>query len=667
MAITKILHQKASPDRELGIHTKQLIDYIMNPDKTEDCLLVGGVNCIPKMAYEQMKKTKELFGKIGGRQSYHIIISLKPGEGTPNQLYEMTEQFIEELLGGEYEAVYAVHTDHEHLHSHIVFNSVNMITGKKYQHKNGDWKYKIQPITNRLCEKYGFEIMPAEYSQDPKNMSRTDWEKEQSFSERIKDDVRLCSNGAESREHFIYLLKELGYEVKEGKHLAVKAPGMKRFKSLDTLTKSMDKEIDKGMLLIGADTDTLDGAWGEAQYNFAKNNSESYSNSMDSSVTKFHDEKQCGVKVYDSKVGSSQSFDPKRYDTESFTPRLYILNPATYKRPNLSPLQKKYYARLYRLGLLERRKFYYRSATYYQDLRKFHRLQAEYLFLEEYNIKSSKELLVMRDRLAQRKEEITKEQQKLYRENKKYQLNLQKELPETERITVSNNLIFIEKEKKTVDWETEYRQKLEKLKMEKKEIAKTIKIIDGIFVTIHSLYSSNNIDKIPVKEDAEEQSYLDSVKQEEVPENPYRTKEDKIDSVIAMEQESTKINLQESSEIDIDHESHSKSENILNEMLQIDNIVGYNEDKSEQKQDLDYDVLLIGISAVEEIVGLGLKVEEYFALPIKLRSSVFDFSEYDFYQGMEAYDGYVIDIVPVDPSKDLSMREVYGLSEADRM
>ena len=592
MAITKILHQKASPDRELGIHTKQLIDYIMNPDKTEDCLLVGGVNCIPKMAYEQMKKTKELFGKTGGRQSYHIIISLKPGEGKPDQLYEMTEQFIEELLGREYEAVYAVHTDHEHLHSHIVFNSVNMITGKKYQHKNGDWKYKIQPITNRLCEKYGYEIMPAEYSQDPKNVSRPDWEKEQSFSERIKDDVRLCFGGAESREHFIYLLKELGYEVKEGKHLAVKALGMKRFKRLDTL----EKNIDMG-----------------------------------------NDEKYNGVKVRDSKADNSQSYDLKQYDAESYTPKLYILNPATYKRPNLSPLQKKYYARMYRIGLLERRKFYYRSATYYQDLRKFHRLQAEYLFLEEYNIKSSEELLVMRDRLVQRKEEITKEQQKLYREKKKYQHNQQKELPEIERITVSNNLIFIEKENKTVDCEAGYRQKLEKLKVEKKEIVKTIKIIDGIFVTIHSLYLSNDIDKIPVKEDAEEQSYLDNVKQEEIPDNPYRTKKDKVDSPIAMGQETTKINVQESSEIEIKHESHTKSENILNEMPQIDNTVGYNEDKSEQNQDIDYDVLLIGISAVEEIVGLGLKVEEYLALPIKLRSSVFDFSEYDFYQGMEAY------------------------------
>ncbi len=136
MAITKILHQKASPGRELGLHTKQLIAYIMNPDKTEDCILTGGINCLPDTAYKQMVETKKMYKKLGGRQSYHIIISLVPGEGTPEQLYEMTEKFADEFLGGEYEAVFAIHTDHEHLHSHLIYNSVNMITGKKFQYKN---------------------------------------------------------------------------------------------------------------------------------------------------------------------------------------------------------------------------------------------------------------------------------------------------------------------------------------------------------------------------------------------------------------------------------------------------------------------------------------------------------------------------------------------------
>jgi len=133
-------------------------------------------------------------------------------------------------LHNEYEAVVAVHTDREHLHAHIVLNSVNMVNDYKFQYHNGDWKAILQPITNRLCEEDGLDIMPAEYSKDPKNMSRPEWERENSYTTLIKDDVNYCALLAEDEHHFMYLLSRLGYEVKEGKHIAVKAPGMKRFK-----------------------------------------------------------------------------------------------------------------------------------------------------------------------------------------------------------------------------------------------------------------------------------------------------------------------------------------------------------------------------------------------------------------------------------------------------
>lgn len=129
-----------------------------------------------------MVGTKELYGKTGGRQGYHIVISCPPEEGTPEQLLELMKEFAQEFLGDDYEAVYSVHVDKEHNHGHLVFNSVNMNTGKKYEYKKGDWKYEIQPITNRLCEKHGLSIMPAEYSKDPVNMNRKQWEKEQSWS-----------------------------------------------------------------------------------------------------------------------------------------------------------------------------------------------------------------------------------------------------------------------------------------------------------------------------------------------------------------------------------------------------------------------------------------------------------------------------------------------------
>lgn len=101
-----------------------------------------------------------------------FISGLKPGERASKEMYEIAMQFAEQAFDGEYEAVVAVHTDKNHLHAHIVINSVNMVMGHKFQYNNGDWKYKFQPITNKLCEEYGLHVTPAEYSKEPTNVAR---------------------------------------------------------------------------------------------------------------------------------------------------------------------------------------------------------------------------------------------------------------------------------------------------------------------------------------------------------------------------------------------------------------------------------------------------------------------------------------------------------------
>ena len=215
MAITKVGCMKSSKKKQKDIHLKNSINYILNPMKLGIANLAGGINCPLEIAYEQMKATKEMFQKTGGRQGYSLIISLKPGEGTPEIMYDIAMRFAEIFLKGEYEVVVAVHTDRAHLHTHIVFNSIDMTEGYKFQYHNGDWKHILQPITNQLCMEYGLEIMPAEYSEDPKNMSRPEWEREQSYTTLIKDDAFYCALLAESEPHFIFLLKSLGYDVKE--------------------------------------------------------------------------------------------------------------------------------------------------------------------------------------------------------------------------------------------------------------------------------------------------------------------------------------------------------------------------------------------------------------------------------------------------------------------
>ena len=105
MAITKTMHMKASAKGKIDIHLEHALNYIMQPKKLGKANLVGGVNCLPEMAYEQMQATKQMFGKTGGRQGYHFVISLKPGEGTPEIMYDIAMRYVEEAFKGEYEAV----------------------------------------------------------------------------------------------------------------------------------------------------------------------------------------------------------------------------------------------------------------------------------------------------------------------------------------------------------------------------------------------------------------------------------------------------------------------------------------------------------------------------------------------------------------------------------
>ena len=139
MAITKILNIQESDGRNPASHLKNALEYIQNPDKTEECVLVGGINCLPDTAFEQMEETKNIFHKTGKRQGYHVIISFSPEEKvTAEQAMYVLEHFAKDVLGDDYEAVYAVHTDREHMH--LIWNSVSMTTGKKYNSPKSNWK-----------------------------------------------------------------------------------------------------------------------------------------------------------------------------------------------------------------------------------------------------------------------------------------------------------------------------------------------------------------------------------------------------------------------------------------------------------------------------------------------------------------------------------------------
>ena len=446
MAITKTMHMKASGKGKIGIHLEHAINYILQPKKLGDANLAGGINCLPDSAYEQMKATKQMFGKTGGRQGYHFVISLKPDEGTPKITYDIAMRFAEEAFGGEYETVVAVHTDRNHLHAHIIINSVNMVTGYKFQYHEGDWKYKFQPITNKLCEEYGLHITPAEYSKEPKNMARPQWEGEQVFSKWIEQDARFCALNAENMEHFIFLLEKQGFEVKQGEHIAVKVPGMKRFKRLDTISEDFNRENLEAMF--------------------------KYGNASLASL-----------------VNHAMPLIPIR-------------------KTILTPYQRKCYARMYRLRLAEKKRFTYKSAYLYEQIRKMHELQEEYLLVVKYDVKSFVDLVHLKFRLQQVDEELCKVQKEMYRERASQKRSC-KNAEELELFEAS------------VD---DYRERLEQIKLQKKDNLKKLKAVERCLERDGSMLDAELEYRIPVGN----MDDLIEVARDEVPGNPHRQTEDLV-------------------------------------------------------------------------------------------------------------------------------------------
>ena len=401
MAITKILNIQESEGRNPASHLKNALEYIQNPDKTEECVLVGGINCLPDTAFEQMEETKNIFHKTGKRQGYHVIISFSPEEKvTAEQAMYVLEHFAKAVLGDDYEAVYAVHTDREHMHGHLIWNSVSMTTGKKYNSPKGNWKNHLQPITNKYCDELGLSIMPAEYSKNPKNISRDKWEKEMSMKDIILRDAKMCAYAAGNVEHFRYLMRSLGYVFKKGSWMEVQAPGFRYYHSL----AKMDEMFAEDRLRHYADM-----PW----------------------MTK---------------------------------PYFYSSDIRGLHRTKLSPYQKRFYAKLYRLRIVEQKRFIVGGAKYTEDLKRFHQLQDEYLLLVNNDIKSVVELVDFISEQEEKIQQIEDRQKEIYRESSSRKRSIKNE----------------EQYREYQIWHMEVQEELDELKQEKRNVKRQIQLADDI-------------------------------------------------------------------------------------------------------------------------------------------------------------------------------------------
>ena len=401
MAITKILNIMESEGRNPASHLKNALEYIQNPDKTEECVLVGGINCLPDTAFEQKEETKNIFHKTGKRQGYHVIISFSPEEKVmAEQAMYVLEHFAKEVLSDDYEAVYAVHTDREHMHGHLIWNSVSMTTGKKYNSPKSNWKNHLQPITNKYCDELGLSIMPAEYSKNPKNISRDKWEKEMSMKEIILRDAKMCAYAAGNVEHFKYLMKRLGYVFKKDAWMEVQAPGFRYYHKLAKLDEMFSEDMLRHY---------VDMPWMAKPYFYS------------SDIRGLH-------------------------------------------RTKLSPYQKRFYAKLYRLRIVEQKRFAVGGAKYTEDLKRFHQLQDEYLLIVNNDIKSVVDLVDFINEQEEKIQQIEDRQHEIYRESSSRKRSIKNE----------------EQYREYQIWHVEVQEELDELKQEKREIKRQIQLADDI-------------------------------------------------------------------------------------------------------------------------------------------------------------------------------------------
>ena len=235
----------------------QVLDYIGNPEKNT---LPGGVSvlqtaihCQLESANAEMQATKSRWHKRGGVLGYHLIHSYAPGEVTPEQAHELGVEFANRLLQDKYEAVVSTHLDHEHIHCHILFNSVSFTDGKKYRDNFKAYYGDIRGISNEISRENNLSVI------DPVGSGKcyAEWDASKrgkaTIRSLVREDIDAAVGAAFTYQSFLAHLKKQGYEIKTGsnvKHMALKPPGGSRYIRLNSLGEGYSEEEIKHRLAL---------------------------------------------------------------------------------------------------------------------------------------------------------------------------------------------------------------------------------------------------------------------------------------------------------------------------------------------------------------------------------------------------------------------------------
>ena len=228
MAITKIHPIKST--------LNLAIDYITNEAKTDEKILVTTNNCFPATAHTQFLKTREDNNVKGTVLTRHLIQSFLPNETTPEQAHQIGLDLCNKILKDEYEFVLTTHIDKGHIHNHIIFNNVNMVTGKCYQSNKKSY-HKIRYQSDKLCKENNLVAIDEHYEtykKKYKTSGKSWYENEQfkkgsSWKSKLQFDIDRTIKQSKDWDDFLDKMAILGYEIKHGKHIAFKHKDKERF------------------------------------------------------------------------------------------------------------------------------------------------------------------------------------------------------------------------------------------------------------------------------------------------------------------------------------------------------------------------------------------------------------------------------------------------------
>ena len=354
----------------------RVLEYIGNADKTVTpdgrAVLETAINCQLETAYREMQNTKKRWGKQSGVLGYHLVHSYAPGEVTPEQAHAIGVEFAQQLLQGRYEAVVSTHLDHDHIHNHILFNSVSCVDGKKYRDNFKAYYGDIRGTSNAVSRKHGLSVIEPEGG--GKHYAEWDAQRrgKQTIRGLIRQDIDAVIGRSFTYASFLTGLRKLGYEIKSGSnrmHTAIKPPGGARFVRLDSLGEGYTEDDIKRRL----------------------------SASRSGAATKTQ--------------AQTQSTLPKRYACpQGKLPR---------RRRKLRGFRALYVYYLYFLGLQKpgpKRK--YISFSVRKEVTKLHRYKAQFSLLQQYRIETDAQLDMLKDALQAEVDALTGQRKLLYKRSR---------------------------------------------------------------------------------------------------------------------------------------------------------------------------------------------------------------------------------------------------------